>query len=95
MAGEGKSVAESLESLGSAITSPAKLAFVGYVILVATEKICSSRWEFLVVAIGFFMLQVYHDDYVRIRLNECARLKADKARRAEFPEPGKSSENIS
>jgi len=90
MTGEGKSVAESLPSLGSAITSPAKLAFVGYVILVATNKICSSRWEFIAIAIAFLLLQVYHDDYLRIRLNECAKLKADKKRREEFPEPSKS-----
>lgn len=76
-----RSAADGLASLGSAITSPAKLAFLGYVILAATDSIATSVWQFVVVTIVFLVIQIIHDDYLRIRLNEC-RLHSDKARRA-------------
>jgi hypothetical protein len=88
MAGEGKSAAEGLAAIGSAITSPAKLAFVGYVILAACGKISTSRWEFLGTAIMFFVLQVGHDDWLRIVLNDCVALRGEraKARCVQYPE---------
>jgi len=43
--------------------------------------------EFLTIAVVFFALRVFNDDYARIRLNECARLRAAKAYKAAFPEP--------
>lgn len=82
-----KGLGDAVTSLGAAITSPAKLGFLGYVVLAYSGKIETSRLEFLAVAAVFFALQVFHDDYARIRLNECARLRAAKAYKAAFPQP--------
>jgi hypothetical protein len=60
-------------SLGDALTSPAKLAFAGYVILVYKGAICGvSLCRFLVVAVLFIVVQVIHDDWGRILLNRWA-----------------------
>jgi hypothetical protein len=74
-----------MASIGSSITSPAKLAFAGYVILAYKEKICVSTCQFFIVAALFFIAQVLHDDFLRIWLNKKAELMADKSRRKEFP----------
>ncbi len=66
-------LADSIGSLGGSITSPAKLAFIGYVLLAYTGKIETSRWEFITIAVAFFILQVLHDDFARIWLNERAK----------------------
>ena len=72
---------DALSSFGASITSPAKLAFIGYVILAYTGKISTSKWEFVAIAAVFFALQVLHDDYARIWLNRRAELQAERARR--------------
>jgi hypothetical protein len=54
---------------GSAITSPAKLAFAGYVLLAYKGTITTTNAEFFIVAGLFFFLQMLHDDYLRIRPN--------------------------
>jgi hypothetical protein len=77
-----KSAADSIASLGSAITSPAKLVFLGYVILAATGKINTSAWCFFAVAAVFLIVQIGHDDYYRIVLNHRANLKGEKEREA-------------
>jgi hypothetical protein len=66
------SISDALGSVGSSITSPAKLAFAGYVVLAYAGKIATSKWEFLGVAFLFLILQVLHDDYLRIVLNKWA-----------------------
>jgi hypothetical protein len=77
-----------LAALGGSITSPAKIAFVAYVVLAYHKTIETSRWEFLTLAVVFITLQVIHDDYFRIVLNKCAELDAEKARRkAGLPAP--------
>jgi hypothetical protein len=78
------SFGETLSSLGTSITSPAKIAFIGYVVLAYTGKICTSKWEFIVFAFVFFVAQVLHDDYARILLNRRAELQAKKAHRKAF-----------
>jgi hypothetical protein len=65
-------ISETIGSLGSAITSPAKLAFAGYVLLAYGRHITTSKCEFFIVATIFFLLQVGHDDYLRIWLNKRA-----------------------
>lgn len=78
---------DAVSSLGASITSPAKLAFIGFCVLVYADKIKIEEWEFVVFAIVFFIFQVLHDDFARILLNKRAELQADKARRrAGFPE---------
>jgi len=42
---------------------------VGYVLLVYKGIITTSKWEFLAIAAVFFLAQIIHDDYLRIRLN--------------------------
>jgi hypothetical protein len=66
------SIGETVGSLGSTITSPAKLGFAAYVLLVYSGKIATSKCEFLVIATIFFALQVLHDDYLRKVLNRWA-----------------------
>jgi hypothetical protein len=65
-------ISETVGSLGKSITSPAKLGFAAYVLLVYAGKITTSRWEFFVVTGMFFLLQVFHDDYLRKVLNRWA-----------------------
>jgi hypothetical protein len=62
-------VGEAISSLGKSITSPAKLIFVGYVLLAYKGIIHTSRWQFVSVAFVFFLAQVLHDDYFRKILN--------------------------
>lgn len=69
---DGSSAAESLSSLGKSITSPAKLGFAGYVLLAYAGKIGTSVWQFIFVALAFLFLQAFHDDFLRIVLNNWA-----------------------
>lgn len=74
-------VGEALSSIGTSITSPAKLAYAGYALLAYSEKIKPSLWQFILVTLAFVFIQVVHDDYIRIRLNEKAYREADDERR--------------
>ena len=67
---EDPSIAKAIASIGTAFTSPAKIAFIGYVILAYTGKIEVNLFQFLIIASIFFFLQVFHDDCLRIALNE-------------------------
>jgi hypothetical protein len=78
------SIGDALSSIPSAVTSPAKLAFIAYVILAYAGKITTSKSEFIAITLLFFAFQVLHDDYVRIWLNKKAELQADKARQKAF-----------
>ena len=78
MEGEHMGFSDTLGSVGASITSPAKLAFIGYVVLAYAGKIATSTLQLLIVASVFFVLQVIHDDYLRILLNRLAELKAAK-----------------
>jgi hypothetical protein len=63
------SASDSISSIGSAITSPAKLAFAGFVLLVYKGKITTTNTEFFWVVGLFLFVQIIHDDYLRKRLN--------------------------
>ncbi len=67
---EGTSIAEAIASVGRAFASPAKIAFIGYVVLAYAGKIEANLRQFLIVAAIFFFLQIFHDDCLRIALNE-------------------------
>ncbi len=71
-------ISDTVGSLGASITSPAKLAFIGYVVLAYAGKVATSTLQFLIVASVFFVLQVIHDDYLRVLLNRFAELKVAK-----------------
>jgi len=70
-----------MASIGNTITSPAKLAYAGFVAFVALDKAQVTIWPFLVVTLAFIVIQVWHDDYLRIRLNNRAELKSTEERR--------------
>ena len=73
------SASEVANSLGGAITSPAKLGFAAYVLFVYWGKLTvHSGWEFLGIVALFFIAQVGHDDYFRKVLNNCADKKPPK-----------------
>jgi hypothetical protein len=67
---ESTSIAEAIASVGRAFASPAKIAFIGYVILAFSGKIGTNFWQFIEVSAVFFVLQIVHDDCLRIALNE-------------------------
>ncbi len=58
-----------LDSLPAAVFSPAKMIYIGYILLAALERIQSSLSQFLWVSVVFLLVQVLHDDFLRIRLN--------------------------
>jgi len=54
--------------------SPAKLSYYAYVILVILRGAGqTSKFEFFMVSAIFIALQIWHDDYWRIRLNARAQ----------------------
>ncbi len=54
--------------------SPAKVVYMAYVVLVIVRGASiTSKWEFLLASLAFIVVQVWHDDYWRIRLNARAR----------------------
>jgi hypothetical protein len=69
---EGGSFAEALASIGRAFASPAKIAFIGYVLLAYAGKIQTNIYQFAFATGLFVCLQVFHDDYLRIVLNRKA-----------------------
>jgi hypothetical protein len=73
VADESKGSSDAMNSLGSALTSPAKLAFAEFVILVYKGAIPGlSLCTFLIIAAVFFAVQTFHDDFLRIVLNRWA-----------------------
>ena len=66
---EGSSFSEALASIGRAFAWPAKIAFIGYVLLAYAGKIQTNIQQFLLVAAVFFAIQVLHDDCLRIAFN--------------------------
>ncbi|MGA9068936.1 MAG: hypothetical protein WB424_01700 [Terracidiphilus sp.] len=66
---EGSPIAEAIASVGRAFASPAKIAFIGYVVLAYTGKIEVNLCQFLIIASIFFFLQIFHDDFLREALN--------------------------
>ena len=67
-----------LSKIPATIFSPAKMAFIAYVLLGALGKIATNMCQFIVVSVVFLFVQIAHDDYLRIRLNYWA--DADKRR---------------
>jgi hypothetical protein len=73
LAAKTKGTGEAMESIGKSLTSPAKLAFAGFVILAYRGALCDvTLWKFAVVAVLFIALQALHDDFLRIILNRYA-----------------------
>jgi hypothetical protein len=73
MADEPKGIGDAMASIGNALTSPAKLAFAGFVILAYKGALPNlSLGQFLGIAALFVLIQAFHDDFFRILLNRWA-----------------------
>jgi hypothetical protein len=60
------------------------LAFAAYILLVYKSSNPPPWWVHGIVFVAFMLLQVWHDDYLRIRLNSCAEIaNVSDAKRAE------------
>ena len=62
-------------SAPATLFSPAKLVYIGYVVLAALNRIEVSVFQFLVASVVFLAVQIWHDDYYRIILNQKAEAK--------------------
>jgi hypothetical protein len=68
-----KGIGDGVASLGAALTSPAKIAFAGYIVVVYKGALgVISWWQFVLVSGMFVLVQAFHDDFVRILLNRWA-----------------------
>ncbi len=65
-----------MKDLAANLTSPLKLAFGAYVLLVYSDHLCPPWWVHVIVGLLFVFGQVWHDDYWRIRLNHRADIDA-------------------
>ena len=67
----------SFGDLPATLFSPANMAYIAYVILTALKIPANPPWwEFFVVTLAFLCVEIYHNDYLRIRLY----IAAEKAR---------------
>jgi hypothetical protein len=55
--------------------SPAKLVYIGYVVLAGLDRIPVSAWQFIIISLAFLAVQIWHDDYYRIVLNRRAEAR--------------------
>ena len=62
-----------LGDLPATLFSPAKMFYIAYVILTALKiRANPPWWEFFIVTAAFLLIEIYHNDYLRIRLNIAA-----------------------
>jgi hypothetical protein len=60
-------------SLPVAIFSPAKMIYIAFVVLTGLKiQPAPPLWLFLLVSAVFMIVEVAHNDYLRIRLNRAA-----------------------
>ena len=67
-----------LGDLPAACFSTAKMVYVGYLVLAGLRRIETSLTQFLLMSLGFIAVQVFHDDFLRIRLNYLGVPKAQR-----------------
>jgi hypothetical protein len=53
--------------------SPAKMVYIAYVILLAWKTQTPSHCEFFVVSVFFLFIEIAHNDWGRIRLNNSGK----------------------
>lgn len=68
-----------LGDLPATLFSPAKTAYIGFVVLAALERIQITLCIFIVVTVLFIVIEVGHNDYMRIWLNAKATEKSEKS----------------
>lgn len=66
------------ENLPAALFSPAKIVFIGYLVLVALGRLETTKWEIIIFSLLFLVVEIFHNDYLRIKLNNLAQQKQDK-----------------
>ncbi len=64
-----------LENLPAALFSPAKIVFIGYLVLVALGRLETTKCEVIIFSILFLLVEIFHNDYLRIKLNNWAEKK--------------------
>ena len=69
-------MAMSLGDLPATLFSPAKLVYIAYVVLLGLKVLpAPPAWLFLVISVVFIVVEVWHNDYYRIVLNNKANGK--------------------
>lgn len=64
-----KEIVESISKIPAEIFSPFKILIIGYIILIAMGKIQTNNSCFLSVMIPLVILEIFHNDCLRIILN--------------------------
>lgn len=64
-----------LPNLPSDLFSPARIAYIGYIVLVSVGKLDISYCCFFLVSVIFLIIEILHNDYLRIILNGKAKNK--------------------
>jgi hypothetical protein len=60
-------------NMPAAIFSPAKIIYISFVVLTGLKILpAASLWFFFLVSAVFMLVEVTHNDYLRIRLNRAA-----------------------
>jgi hypothetical protein len=54
------------------VFSPAKMVFIGLIVLASLDRIKVSRFEFVWLSVAFLAIEIFHNDYLRIKLNRWA-----------------------
>jgi hypothetical protein len=68
-----------LGDLPATLFSPAKMAYIAYVVLTALKIPANPPWwEFFLVTAIFLIIEIFHNDYLRIRLNIAAEKNRQK-----------------
>ncbi|MCP4201644.1 MAG: hypothetical protein GY769_06885 [bacterium] len=63
-----------LGDLPATLFSPAKMIYIGYVLLAGLKRIETTLAAFLVFSAIFFVVEVLHNDFLRIVLNRKASI---------------------
>jgi hypothetical protein len=61
-----------LAGLSATIFSPAKMVYIAYIVLIWKAGRLPPLWEFLCVSAVFLCVEIGHNDWLRIRLNNNA-----------------------
>ena len=62
----------SFDNMPATLFSPAKIVYVGFLVLAGLERIRPSAWVYVLVSVLFIAVEVIHNDYIRILLNRKA-----------------------
>ena len=59
----------SVGNLAAEIFSPAKMVYIAYILAVSLGKLHTNLRQFIIFSVLFYVAQIFHDDYLRDRLN--------------------------